>query len=264
MRYLRTHREVFVALAIVAIVLIRALAASQQRSEDAWEEVRRAGTVRVGMDASYPPFEWIDAEGQFQGLDVALARALGERWGVRVDLVNIHFDGLYEAMVARRVDMLVSALPYDELMTRDLRYSTAYAVGGQVMVAAHGTVLATEEDLRGRRVAVEMGSEGHALLSRLNHDRGMAVDALVLPDLAASAQAVQEGRVVAMVCDRIDALSLTADGLLAIVGRPLTIEPYVIATRRDSPRMADEIQVALDALASDGTLEALEREWLLP
>ena len=64
------------------------------------------------MDASYPPFEVVDEQGSYRGLDVDLAQALASRWGVEVAFVNIAFDGLYDALLARQVrpDPLGTAL----------------------------------------------------------------------------------------------------------------------------------------------------------
>ncbi|MFN3761678.1 MAG: transporter substrate-binding domain-containing protein, partial [Anaerolineae bacterium] len=63
------------------------------------------------MDASYPPFESIDGEGNLVGLDVDLGRELAARLGVEAHFVaNLSYDGLYDALTADQVDVLISAL----------------------------------------------------------------------------------------------------------------------------------------------------------
>ncbi|MFH1086070.1 MAG: hypothetical protein V1772_09945, partial [Chloroflexota bacterium] len=39
-------------------------------ADESWARVQREGVLRVGMDASYPPFELVDDAGRFSGLDV--------------------------------------------------------------------------------------------------------------------------------------------------------------------------------------------------
>ncbi len=254
---------------IAAIVLLIALAigllARQRVSrEDAWQQIKVSGVMRVAMDAAYPPFEWVDSEGVYHGLDAELARKLAERWGVEAGFVNVAFDGLYDALFVRKADLILSALPYDALMTRDVIYSQPYVAGGQVIVvpvAQQGIEMALH--LSGRVVAVELGAEGHALLSRLNRDSGLAVEILALNDLTAAVAALQDGVAAALVCDRIDALALTATGQVRIAGDPLTVDPYVIAVRADSPALARELDAALVDFSSDGTLSQLEERWLV-
>ena len=85
------------------------------------------------MDASFPPFEVVDGDGRFVGFDVDLATALAERWGVGVRFVDVHFDGLYDALQADKFDLIISALPYDRTMTRDVAYSVSYYDAGELL-----------------------------------------------------------------------------------------------------------------------------------
>src|SRR5687767_12691891 len=76
----------------------------------AWEHVQQTGVIRVGMDAAYPPFESINEHNELVGFDVDLANEIGQRLGMRVEFVNIAYDGLFDALLTGRVDMLISGL----------------------------------------------------------------------------------------------------------------------------------------------------------
>ncbi|MHB1319317.1 MAG: ABC transporter substrate-binding protein [Anaerolineae bacterium] len=259
----KTWLVIAVAIVAISLLIVAAIASRRAARADAWQEIADRGAMRVAMDASYPPFESIDARGAFYGLDVDLARALGGLWGIDVQFVNIAFDGLYDALAARKADVILSALPYDDLMTREVIYSPAYFAGGQVIVALSAAEwFASELDLRGRVVAVELGAEGHAVLSRLNRDRGLSAEIMAVSEISEAAAAVQSGAAAALICDRVDALRLTSGGELSLVGEPLTVDPYVLAARMDSPRLAAEIASALEIFTADGTLSVLQRRWL--
>ncbi len=229
-----------------------------------WARIQREGVLRVGMDASYPPFEVVDAEGRFLGYDVDLARALAERWGVEVQCVNVHFDGLYDALRADKFDLIISALPYDRTLTRDLRYSQSYWNAGQVLLVRDAAdAPASVRDLRGQRVAVELGAEGHQLARRLSRDD--ALDLVILParepeDILAL---MDDPTVTALICDRMQATGYLAERPgWRIAGEPLTDEPLVIAALLDAPSLIGEVDAALTAWRADGTLEALSDRWL--
>ena len=128
-------------LLIVLFVSSVAALISCSGSPDALERVLETGVLHVGMDASYPPFETVDGEGNLVGFDVDLARQLAARLGaahgtqVRVEFVaNLPYDGLYDALAAGRVDVVASALYVDPLRMDEVAYSTASFNAGQVLV----------------------------------------------------------------------------------------------------------------------------------
>ena len=62
----------------------------------------------VGMDLSYPPFEMRDQSGAPAGVSVDLARALGEKLGMPVDIENLPFSGLIPALRTGKIDLVIS------------------------------------------------------------------------------------------------------------------------------------------------------------
>lgn len=228
-----------------------------------WQRVQMAGVLRVGMDASYPPFEWIDEQGEFKGYDVDLARELGRRWGVEVHFVDIHFDGLYDALRAEKVDLLISALPYDRTLTQDILYSKPYFNVGQVLVVQQGTVsIRAREDLEGKRVAVELGAEAHQLLLQLARDQGVSAEIITGRQAGEIFFLLREGEVDALICDRVTAYEYVVEKELHIVDPPLTNAPFVIAARADSPLLMKRVDEAIETWRKNDFLTDLEERWL--
>ena len=122
--------------AIVLLLVAGALVLLTRAREDdgTLERVQATGELRVGLDASFPPFESLDANGNIVGYDADLARAIARALGAEPVFVNIGFDGLYDALQADRVDVVISGLPYDPRRTQDVIYSQPYFNAGQVLV----------------------------------------------------------------------------------------------------------------------------------
>jgi polar amino acid transport system substrate-binding protein len=236
----------------------------------AWERIQRDGLLRVGMDASYPPFQVVTDDGEFFGLDVDLARALGAHWGVDVVMVNVHFDGLYDALRTNKFDLIISALPYDRTMTRDLRYSQSYFDAGQVLLVGGdrvdieglGDLFDDGEDSAPISIAVELGSEAHHLARRLTRDQGLPLEVLPQREMAGAVALLRNGEADGLLCDRVIAYDLLREhGDLHIAGPPLTSEPLVIAALIDAPILMEQVNAALSEWQTDGTLEALRARW---
>lgn len=260
------YRYLLVAAALLALgwLLLRAVGVSLRRDET-WARIQREKVLRVGMEASFPPFEVVDADGRFSGFDVDLAAALAERWGARLECVNVHLDGLYDALQEKKFDLIISALPYDRTLTRDVGYSTSYFNAGQVLLARSDDLrIQSLNDLAGGRVAVELGAEGHQLARQWNRDKGWAVQILAAREPKEALALLLAGEAEALICDRITAVTYMAQhpGALHLAGPPLTDEPYVIAVRKDSPVLLEQVNLALAEWRANGFLEELQRRWL--
>ncbi|NLE43198.1 MAG: amino acid ABC transporter substrate-binding protein [Chloroflexi bacterium] len=224
--------------------------------------MRQSGVLRVGMDASFPPFEWISPDGEPAGLDVALARELGRRLGAEVQFVaNLPYDGLYDALAVCQVDVIISSLVIDSDRTADVIYSQPYFDAGQVLVVPCTEWEIRElADLQGQSVAVELGSPGDLALRRSGR-RLQDVTMLHCQTAAEALDAVVTGVTTAALSDRVSALQHTG-ACLKITGNPVVSEPYAIAGRQDSARLMRAVDEALAEMAVDGTLTALIGEYI--
>lgn len=231
-------------------------------TDPTWERVQREGVLRVGLDPTYPPFGYYDEAGKIVGYDVDLARALAARLGLRVELVPVHFDGLYDALAAGRADVLISALPFDPRRTKDVLYSPPYFQAGQVIVArADEGAVNGARDLAGRRVAVEWGSSGDVQLRRLE-GRGVKAQVVRFETPEAALAALKQTQVDVALVDAVSAYHfVNPNGDFKVIQPPLTDEPYVMAFRADSPALWDTLNRTLAKLSADGYLHQLLTRW---
>ncbi|HHS97461.1 MAG TPA: amino acid ABC transporter substrate-binding protein [Chloroflexi bacterium] len=253
-----SKRIVYLSLLLAFCLL---LLAACRPAPDALERVLESGVLRVGMDASFPPFEYIDGEGNLVGFDVDLAREIAARLGVEVQFAaNLPYDGLYDSLTAGQVDVIISALYVDPTRTADFAYSAPYFDAGQVLVVAEGTEGIEEmSDLDGKTLAVEFGSAGdveaRAWERRLT---SLTILPCQTPDEALGK--VASGEADAALVDHLSALMTPVEGL-RIVGQPVISEPYAVAARREDRRLLEAIDEILTAMRDDGTLGRLKARW---
>jgi polar amino acid transport system substrate-binding protein len=57
-------------------------------------------TIVVGTSADYPPYEYTDDKGEFVGFDMDLIRAVGEKMGKKIKIVDMGFDTLIAGLQA--------------------------------------------------------------------------------------------------------------------------------------------------------------------
>jgi len=250
-----------VALLITLAILIPLLwLLFAPRDDGTLAEIQRRGTLRVGLDASFPPFETIDENGQIVGLDVDLARAIAADLGVEVELVNIGFDGLYDALLARRADIIISGLPYDPRWTEDVAYTRNYFNAGQVLVTrADEQTIEAAEDLAGRTVAVEWGSQADMEGRRLAEE----LEAITLLRQATAAETLASlfsGQADAAIVDGVTAQSAVPRGIKLLTN--LTDEWYAAAVHIESRELLAAVNQTLIRLEESGEMAEMQARWL--
>ncbi len=233
------------------------------KKDDALARVHAAGALRVGVDPSWPPFEFVQSDGQIAGLDVDLARALGQKLGVEVQFVVSGWEGLYGALATGQFDAIISALPYDPWRTQEVAYSSAYFNAGPVIVAHAGqTGLRHVKDLNGYTVHVEFGAESDVQARRLRKKYPQMV--IAPHDTAQAAlEALCKEPTQAAIVDAVSArLYIRAHRRLEIVGEPLYDESYVIAVPAAARSLQTAIDEALIEMRENGELDAILERWL--
>ncbi|MCP4543901.1 MAG: amino acid ABC transporter substrate-binding protein [Chloroflexi bacterium] len=238
------------------------LLAACARPDDTWERIREVGVLRVGMDASFAPFEYVAADGTLAGFDVDLARELGRRLEVEVQFVaNLPLDGLYDALEISRVDMVISALVINPDRMSDFGYSAHYFDAGQVLVLPSGGDKDVKEiaDLDEHILAVEFGTQGD--MEARKWARRLPNLTIVHYETAAEALAAVAARDVdAALVDYVSAL-MEGSGL-TIVEQSVVEELYAVGVHRRSRYLLRAINDALADMEKDGTMDALVAEWL--
>jgi polar amino acid transport system substrate-binding protein len=232
-------------------------------AEDAqWELIQQSGTIHIGTDASYPPFEFVNSEGYVVGLDVDLGNEIAGKLGLRAVYTNIAYDGLYDALLTGRVDILISALADLPQAAGKAMFTNPYFNAGDVLVVKRGSRIKSMEDLANSTIAVEFGSNGDAE-ARLWERRVAELTINRFPDSDATIQALLSGKADAAIVDGITArINVATNTGLELSGN-VSDTLFAIAVHSHSPRLREKLNEVIKELLNDGTVERLIEKWFV-
>lgn len=232
------------------------------RRDTTWRTMQSTGVWRVGMDPSFPPFETLDSAGKPAGFDVALAEELATVLGVNVELIPIGFDSLLDALQTGKIDSIISALPFDERMTRDVAYSTPYFEAGIFLATLPETGIQGAENLANHTVGVEWGSMGDMVGRRLQKATpSLQLQPFDTPTATIEAL-VKEQTVEAILIDNVTLRIAQVQGApLVTVGPVLESNPFVIAMPVVAYELQAAVEEALTKMRTNGELATLEETW---
>ena len=113
--------------------------------------------IRFAMEATYPPFEYVDDNNQIEGFDVDLANAICLELKAECSFNNQPFDSLIPSLKFRRFDAIISGMDITPARMKQVDFSQPYYENSAVFIAEKGTLNAVEQ-LKGKAVGVQNGS----------------------------------------------------------------------------------------------------------
>jgi polar amino acid transport system substrate-binding protein len=152
---------------VAALMVAVAAHASEPPSPQVARELAPTGTLRAAINFGNPVLARKTASGEPAGVSVELARELGKRLGVPVELVFFDAAGkVFEAVKAGAWD--IAFLAIDPVRAAEITFTQPYVViEGTYMIAQNSPVKAIEDvDREGLRVSVGQGSAYDLFLTR--------------------------------------------------------------------------------------------------
>ncbi len=227
-------------------------------------ECATTGVLKIGSDASYPPFESVNEKtGKVEGFDVDLITAIGQKQGFQVDVRNALFDTIFTALSYGQYDLVLSAATITDERKQTVNFSNPYFVAGQVIVLRKADMgkIKTPDDLAGKTVGVQLGTTGAEAAKGIKNVKSVKE----YPTAPEAFQALANGDLDAVVNDNVTSLSIILNSPklnLVVTGSPFTEEHYGIAVRKDCTALLDKINKGLAAVIADGTYAQIYAKYL--
>lgn len=218
-------------------------------------------TLRVGMSGGYFPFTFVKQD-VLQGFEVDVMNAVGGEAGFEVEFETMAFSGLIGALDAGRIDTIANQITITPERQEKFAFTAPYVFDGAQVVTKEGNEeIGGVEDLRGKTVAVNLGSNFEQLLNEL----AFADEIEIKTYEANIAQDTALGRVDAFVMDRVSSAQLIQESPLPLqlAGKTFSeIRNALPFQDNDEGRaLRDRVDTALESLREDGTLAKISDKW---
>lgn len=253
------------ALAGAALLLPR-----PARAETVLERIRRTGTVTVGTEAAYPPFEYVQ-DGKIVGYGKDLLTEVVSAMNVKLVQLDLPWQGVLPGLLAGKFDFVATTVGINEERAKRYAYTLPIANGMPYLLKRAGDGMTKPADLNGKSVATQLASStepvARALDAKLKAAGGPGFKQLRLftsfPDCF-----------VALASGEVDAVMQSLPSLSVLVKqRPETFAlmsaadeaapPSYLAwvTRPDDTDLRDFISTVFRRLRDDGTMGKLQDKW---
>jgi polar amino acid transport system substrate-binding protein len=216
------------------------------------------GTLTVGSDIPFPPFEFGKAPA-YDGFDIDMVNEIAKQLDLEVDIQDTSFDTIFTDVAQGKFDMVASASTITPERQQTVNFSDPYYEAEQALLVREGSDIATVEDIDGKTVGAQDGTTGEAFAK----DETSAGSVRGFPNGPAAIAALQNGQVEATIIDQPvaqDAIDKGQSGFEVATTIP-TGELYGLAFSKKNTELLKAVNEALTKLKDDGGLNDIYQKW---
>lgn len=222
----------------------------------------KGDTITFGTNAEFPPFEYVTSNGvigEYDGIDMAIAKQIAEENGMTAAMENMEFDSLLVALQNGQIDAVIAGMTATDERRETVDFSTPYYTATQVMIVPEDSDIASAADMADKRICVVQGYTGEVCV------QDMGYDYVAFKKGTEAVMELTNGKCDVVVIDSATAQKYLNDNEgLKIVEDPSAFESeeYAIAVQKGNTELLDKLNQAIEKMLADGTINELAVKYM--
>ena len=220
----------------------------------------------VGMELTYPPFEFVNEDGDPDGVSVRMAEALADYLDRPLKIENIKFDTLITALKSGNIDCVISSMTANDERRQSIDFSDPYVTTGLAMLVGKDSDIKGLDDLKkpGRTIVARLGTTGETFA----REHLQEATVITMQEDPACALEVSQGKADAWIYDQLSIFAhhknhaKTTRALL----RPLREEQWAVGLRKPKPGEKNKLRASVNdflrEFRASGGFEPLAERYL--
>lgn len=217
-------------------------------------------TLIIGGDENFPPYEYIDEDGEYQGFNVDLMRALSIELKKDIKLVPMDWLHAHAALMDGEIDM-IQGMSFNSQRKEIYDFSNPYLLNSSVLfIKKDGPGDLSLEELKGKIVAVQRSDFAAYILAEQGE-----IELRFVSDLKTAFDALMMDNVYAVFGNKLSGIYVlnkyNLDDKIKIAKTEVNQVDYGIAFKKGNPELVEEINQGLANLKRDGTYNKIYEKW---
>ena len=232
------------------------------------EDYAEGYVFKHGFDKDFPPYSFIDDNGETTGFDVELAKAVCDYYAWEYQAVPVNWDAKDLELNSGSCDCIWSGFTKSPSREAQYCWSEPYSINTQMIMVLEDSDIKTLDDLAGKKVGVQIGTSALDMLETPEADGGCKE----LADTFGSVETMDTytNAVAELKAGAIDAIAIdvttgnfqmSKQKGLKYLDEKLGDEVYAIGFRTDDTALRDKVNEALKVLAANGKMEEIGKKY---
>ncbi len=254
----RLHKSLALFLALVLCISFGISDSLYAKSNDSTND---DNTFVVGFDQNFPPFGYVNDDGEYDGFDIELAKEAAERMGMEIKLQPIDWDSKDMELESGTIDCIWNGFT---MTGRKKKYTWTepYMENSQVFVVRKDSGISKLSDLVGKVVEVQADSSAQTALDEDIDLTGTFAYYSTVADYNTGMMDLECGAIDALAMDYFVAVDQISDRKdFKILKEQIATEQYAVGFLKGNTELRDQVQEALEEMVKDGTFKKISKKW---
>ncbi|RTZ43364.1 transporter substrate-binding domain-containing protein [Candidimonas sp. SYP-B2681] len=243
------------------VTAFAALVVGGAHAADLLDTVKERGTLIVGVEGTYPPFNFVDTKTQqLDGFDIDVSKLLADKLGVKVQFVKTEWSGILAGLSSGKFDVIVNQVGITPERQKTFDFSIPYVASSPQLILRKNddSPYKSFSDLKGKKLGVSQGSNYEALAKA---QKGVEVKSY--PGAPEYLSDLVNRRVDAALNDQLMTAYLIKTSNVPIKGGAIVGEPAFngIPFRKDNPKFKAAVDKALEDAFKNGEFAKISDKW---
>lgn len=220
-----------------------------------------------GIDANFPPFAFVDKNGNPDGFDVAVVNWIAKEKNLKVKHQPMDWDGIIPSLNAKKIDMIASGMSITEARKKEVNFTNPYWKIAQVLVAKKDSAMTPEKAMgEGNKIGVQRGTtEAKWIEENLIKKEGKKFELVYYDSAPLAVEDVVNGRIAAAAMDDApaqDAINKNKP-VKVIGGFGMPEEEFGYAVRKDEAELLKTLNDGLKQIMASPMWGELQKKYEL-
>lgn len=216
--------------------------------------------IIIGGDRNYPPYEYVDENGDYRGFNVDIMRALALELGIDIRLEPMDWKEATEALEKGEIDA-IQGMSYNRARAKKYYFSEKHLENSLIyFVRKEDPFIFELDDLEGKKVAVQKNDLAEDALSEVDD-----VELVMSLDLEESLDKLVNNEVDVVLGSKLVGSYIMKEKDLRdeikMVGYEFNQTPYAMAFKKGNYQLRYKFNTALRELKEDGIYQKIYEKW---
>ncbi|MCR5482461.1 MAG: basic amino acid ABC transporter substrate-binding protein [Clostridia bacterium] len=262
-KIMKTTKKLMTLIMVIAMLAMIFSGCGSSSEPAAEEPAADVPTYHCITEASFPPFDTTDEDGNIVGFDMDLMNAIAEDQGFKVDYTDMVFDSLIPSVESHQYDIITAGMnAEDPERQKHVSFSDTYYDSALMVVVKEDSTVTSVDDLTTDMiVASQVGTTGADMCNSLADEKKIK-SATIIDAFSDCMLQLKNGDVQAVIIDKpvAQAYINKIEGF-KMVGEPMNAEAYGFAVAKDNTELLEKINAGLKNMMENGTYDKLLEKW---
>ena len=221
------------------------------------------GKFVLGLDASFPPMGFTEADGTITGYDIDLAKEVSKRLNLEFVAKPINWEAKELELSSGSIDCIWNGFTMTAERLEAMSFTEPYLDNAQVVIVRGDSGIKTLADLAGKTIGLQAGSSAAEAVNGAESFKKSLKNIVEFKENLTALMDLEIGGVDGVVMDMVVGnYSIKTTGKnFVVLDEHLSTEEYGIGFRKGDVKLRDEVQRILNDMAADGTIAEISTTW---